>query len=163
MNTQGSESNLSGQFLEATVEREFKSRGISVFEYSEKRANTDLFAERFLVKHAPYTSIYGCQSRSEFVYHDDFFGCHIRIECRWQQSPGSVDEKLPYLYLNALEAMPENEIWIVLGGDGARTDAVEWLKRRCEQAAAKDIRVLSIVDMRRRVQRLVNDRLRTGT
>jgi hypothetical protein len=29
------------------------------------------------------------------------------IECKWQQVSGSVDEKLPYLYLNCIEAMPE--------------------------------------------------------
>lgn len=163
MSTQGAESNLSGQFLEAAVEREFRTRGISVFEHSEKQGNTDLFAERFLVRHAPYISIYGCRSVSEFVYHDDLHDIHIRIECRWQQSPGSVDEKLPCLYLNALEAMPEREVWIVLGGDGARTEAVKWLKTRCGQNAVKDIRVMSIVDMRKSVQRLTTGSARTGT
>ena len=32
----------------------------------------------------------------------------IRIEAKWQQSPGSVDEKLPYLFQNALEKCRSN-------------------------------------------------------
>jgi hypothetical protein len=45
-------------------------------------------------------------------------GVHVRIECKWQQSAGSVDEKLPYLYLNAIESMPEDHVIIVYGGGG---------------------------------------------
>jgi hypothetical protein len=52
----------------------------------------------------------------------------MRIECKWQQSSGSVDEKFPYLYLNCIEAMPEKQIMIVVDGNGARSGAVSWLK-----------------------------------
>jgi len=52
----------------------------------------------------------------------------IRIECKWQQSPGSVDEKLPYLYLNTIESMPENNIIILIDGNGFKSGAKKWLK-----------------------------------
>jgi len=57
----------------------------------------------------------------------------IRIECKWQQVKGSVDEKLPYLYLNTIEAMPENTIMILIDGAGWKTGAVKWLKDAVQQ------------------------------
>ena len=56
------------------------------------------------------------------------FDCEIRIECKWQQSNGSVDEKFPYLYLNCIEAMPEKEIVIIVDGGGAKVGAITWLQ-----------------------------------
>jgi hypothetical protein len=154
MNTQGTESNNSGKFLELAIEREFTSRGVHVFDYIDKGDNTDLFSSRYLLRNAPYTSIYGCQSRSEFLYHDDTLSSHIRIECRWQQVAGSVDEKLPYLFMNAVEAMPEKEIWLIVDGGGARTQGVEWLKQRCSREQ-KTIRVLDIPEARSRIKAVV--------
>jgi SepF-like predicted cell division protein (DUF552 family) len=52
-----------------------------------------------------------------------------RIECKWQQTAGSVDEKLPYLYLNTIEAMPEDQIMIIIDGAGWKKGAVDWLRR----------------------------------
>ena len=57
----------------------------------------------------------------------------IRIECKWQQSAGSVDEKLPYLYLNTIEAMPEKDIMILIDGDGFKTGAKEWLRNAVKE------------------------------
>ena len=96
-----------------------------------------------LVRHYPYTSIYGGnRSRSEFAV-VLFDGHVIRVECKWQNSSGSVDEKFPYVLENAV-AVPEAEILIVLGGDGARAAAVDWLVREASvraKAANKSIRV----------------------
>jgi hypothetical protein len=152
---QGQESNLSGQFLEDAILREFKARNVQVFDYdNNKHHNRDFVTECFVVRNAPYTSIYGCNSRSEFLYRDSRLVHDIRIECRWQQVAGSVDEKLPYLYMNAIHAMPEKEIWIVIAGDGARLEAVNWLKCECAKVAAKTIRVLSIPEARQRIKSL---------
>lgn len=57
----------------------------------------------------------------------------IRIECKWQQAAGSVDEKLPYLYLNTIEAMPENSIMILIDGAGWKAGAIQWLKDAVKQ------------------------------
>lgn len=153
--SQAGESNLSGQFLEDLILREFMARGVPVFDGDvDKHHNSDWVSECFLVRHAPYTSIYGCNSRSEFLYRDSRLEHDIRIECRWQQVAGSVDEKLPYLYMNAMNAMPEKEIWIVIAGDGAREEAISWLKRECAKAAAKIIRVLSVPEARQRIKSL---------
>lgn len=151
---QGAESNHSGQFLEQAIEDEFSRRGVPVFDATEKMHNSDWVTECFLLRNAPYTSIYGCQSRSEFLYRDCRLGRDIRIECRWQQVAGSVDEKMPYLYMNALLAMPEHEIWLVVEGGGARPEAIEWLKRECSKVTAKTLAVLSIPEARSRIKGL---------
>jgi len=67
--------------------------------------------------------------KTEFLLKSLDYNLDVRIECKWQQSSGSVDEKYPYVYLNAVEAMPEDHIIIVLGGSGAKKEAVEWLKQ----------------------------------
>ena len=56
------------------------------------------------------------------------YGCTIRIECKWQQVAGSVDEKYPYLYLNCVEKMPEKDIIILLDGGGYKKEARAWLE-----------------------------------
>ena len=150
--SQGGDSNRSGQFLEQAIENEFKRRGVKVFAYIDKGDNGDIFEPAFLLKNVPYTSIYGCKSRSEFVYRDFRLHSDIRIECRWQQSNGSVDEKLPYLLENAKQAMPEQEIWLIVDGGGARDLAVDWLKRQAAQVAAKTIRVLTVPEARQRIK-----------
>ncbi len=152
--SQGSESNESGRFLEQTIENEFKRRGVRIFKHVEKGDNGDMFESAFVLKNVPYTSIYGCASRSEFVYRDFRMERDIRIECRWQQSNGSVDEKLVYLLSNAIHAMPEQEIWLIVDGGGARSEAVDWLKRKAAQVTTKTIGVLTIPEARQRIKHL---------
>jgi hypothetical protein len=142
--TQGYEANHGGKWLEDIVEREFFQRGFLVRDYCDDQDNTDLFSPNRLVRNVPYTSIYGCSARSEFLIVSDVMMRRVRIECRMQASSGSVDEKMPYLLLNAKEAMPENEVMLLLGGDGARAKAVDWLRRQARAVANKQIHVLTI-------------------
>ena len=46
---------------------------------------------------------------------------------------GSVDEKLPYLYLNAVEAWQESEIIILIDGNGWKDNAIAWLKKAVDE------------------------------
>lgn len=140
--TQGYEANHSGSFLETIFEQEMASRGFLMRNYNEDADNLDMFAPRIVVRNVPYISLYGCLSRSEYVIADN--NRKIRVECRWQSCPGSVDEKFPYLLRNAVECMPEQEVLLLLGGDGARTEAVAWLRRGAQQVAHKTIYVLNI-------------------
>ena len=57
----------------------------------------------------------------------------IRIECKWQQSSGSVDEKLPYLFLNAKDCMPEKDIMIIIDGKGWKIRCYSLVKRNCKK------------------------------
>jgi hypothetical protein len=51
------------------------------------------------------------------------------IESKWQQTGGSVDEKLPYLVANIQERFPLPVI-VVLHGGGYRPGAEAWLRRQ---------------------------------
>jgi hypothetical protein len=82
--TQGYEANHSGKFLESIVNREFSSRGFIIRSYDEDQDNLDMFSPKIVVRNVPYISIYGCQSRSEFVITE--YSRKVRIECRWQES-----------------------------------------------------------------------------
>jgi hypothetical protein len=61
-----------------------------------------------------------------------------------RRPPVPVDEKFPYLLLNAVECMPENEVLILLGGNGARPEAVSWLSREASKINSKRIFVLNV-------------------
>ncbi|MFB2918426.1 MULTISPECIES: PD-(D/E)XK nuclease superfamily protein [Aerosakkonema] len=51
------------------------------------------------------------------------------IECKWQQTKGSVDEKFPYLNLNILEHYLEKTI-VIIAGTSAREGAIKWFENR---------------------------------
>lgn len=71
-------------------------------------------------------------STTEFVLMSKRYNLHTRIECKWQKVSGSVDEKLPYLFLNCFEKMLESHVIILLDGGGAKQGAIEWLRDFCE-------------------------------
>lgn len=147
----GTEANTGGRILERHIETALKAYGFETFDYSDSADNLDMFAARRLVRNVPYfPNIFGGMSRSEFVIEDDHQRRRIRVECRWQQSGGSTDEKLVALLLNAAEAMPENEVIIVVDGNGAREACVDWIKNaaisRKYQTRPKTIRVMSMAE-----------------
>lgn len=136
--TQGGYANSAGRTLENTIIGTLQSKGFVCVPYREYtnyvrrhgqvEAN-QRYGTELLLRNVPYTTIYGHQGKTEFLLLSARYDLRIRIECKWQQSAGSVDEKFPYLYLNCLEAMPEDHIIVVLDGGGAKREAVEWLMR----------------------------------
>ena len=158
LSTQGGESNHSGQFLEDAIEMEFRRRGVKVFSYAEKGDDLDLFEPGWLIRQYPYVSMYGCRARSEFLYRRRVHG-DIRIECRQQTVSGSVDEKFPYFFQNAL-TVPEHEVWLVVDGGGAKPSALRWLKAACAREESKIIRFLSIYEARAHIKNLLASPIR---
>ncbi|MGF1512146.1 MAG: PD-(D/E)XK nuclease superfamily protein [Elainellaceae cyanobacterium] len=149
--TQGGAANRQGKVLESTVVPTFASRGFTVMRYSAWRKRPRDYSTELLLKNVPYTTIYGQRGYTEFLVKSERFGLNTRIECKWQQSTGSVDEKLPYLYLNCVEAMPELDVIIIAGGGGMKPGAIPWLRSAVEQgkyltpgAARKRIQVFSL-------------------
>lgn len=51
------------------------------------------------------------------------------IECKWQQSHGSVDEKLPYVNLNIEHCYPCPAVVLIDGG-GMKPGAIAWLEKQ---------------------------------
>jgi len=137
---QGTKANKSGVSLENLVEDTLVSRlGVAVETFSKTQCRDNI-----LLKHVPYTNIYGnYRCRSEFLL--CFEGREIRIECKAQHSAGSVDEKLPYLFLNFTQSIKEKEAIIVIEGEGFKKGAKEWLARRCQ---GTKVRVMSLIEFR---------------
>ena len=111
------------------------------------------YGKELLLENVPFTTVYNHNGNTEFLLISEKFNLKIRIECKWQQVAGSVDEKLPYLYLNTIEAMPEDTIMILIDGNGWKTGAIKWLKGAVnqkkytsEENKHKEILVFSLAD-----------------
>ena len=152
---QGQDANIAGKLCEKAIEDAFSMRGVFVTTYTKtKNAMGDFFERRLLIKNVPFTSIYGSRSHTEFVYQHPG-ELRVRIECKSQQTPGSVDEKFPYMIQNAKLQMPEKFIWFVMEGIGARTKAITWFKEEASKTKDKKIRVFNVLEAQRAIKRLV--------
>lgn len=129
----GSLASGQGKILEETVISTFTRKGFEAVMWSEWNRHRGNFGSELLLKNVPFKNIYGHDGYTEFLLKSEKYNLEIRIECKWQQSGGSVDEKFPYLYLNCIEAMPEKHIVIIVDGGGAREGAVQWLKKAAEK------------------------------
>ena len=130
---QGGLANSSGSTLEQTIVATLASKGFPVEFYRQWLKAPLLYPPDILLRNVPYETIYGHRGNTEFLLRSERYDLNVRIECKWQQSAGSVDEKFPYLYLNCVEQMPEQQIIIVVDGGGAKAGAVDWLRRACTE------------------------------
>jgi hypothetical protein len=107
------------------------------------------YPERYVVQQFPHESLYGTRGTKEayivaadptatFISGDDG-KAHIIMEAKWQEAPGSVDEKLPYIYECFLVSPYPNWI-VVFDGRYWRTPrgkaAVMWLEAKASAAPA---------------------------
>ncbi len=149
---QGGLANSSGNTLEKTIIATLASKGFAVANYRQWARNPMTYGDEILLCNVPFETIYGHPGNTEFLLRSARYALEIRIECKWQQSAGSVDEKFPYLYLNCVEQMPEQQIFIVVDGGGAKAGAVAWLRRACANRLylapddPKTITLMTLVD-----------------
>ena len=129
----GRKTNITGTQLEKAVQTVLLEKGFEIVMYRVWQKNPNNYGRELLLKNAPFTTIYGHVGNTEFVLVSEKYKLKIRIECKWQQSAGSVDEKLPYLYLNTIEAMPEKDIIILIDGDGFKAGAKTWLRNAVKE------------------------------
>ena len=149
---QGGLANSSGNTLEQAIIATLASKGFPVELYRQWVKDPAAYSPDILLRNVPYETIYGHRGNTEFLLRSVRYDLNVRIECKWQQSAGSVDEKFPYLYLNCVEQMPENQIIIVADGGGAKAGAIEWLRRACGERlylaadSPKTITMLNLVE-----------------
>lgn len=129
----GRKTNITGTQLEKAVQTVLLEKGFEIEMYREWKKNPENYGKELLLKNVPFITIYGHGGNKEFLLLSEKYSLRIRIECKWQQSAGSVDEKLPYLYLNTIEAMPEKDIMILIDGDGFKTGAKTWLRNAVKE------------------------------
>ena len=86
-----------------------------------------IFTDQFII---PKGSIYDQDVRCDFIlYHPTKHPKCLVIECKWQESAGSVDEKFPYFVQNIKDRYPYATIVLIDGG-GCKPKAKEWLKKQ---------------------------------
>ncbi len=129
----GRKTNITGTQLERAVQVVLLEKGFEIVMYRLWRKNPEDYGKELLLKNVPFTTIYGHRGNTEFLLISEKYNLRIRIECKWQQTKGSVDEKLPYLYLNTIEAMPEKDIIILIDGDGFKAGAKTWLRNAAKE------------------------------
>jgi len=108
-------------------------KGFKLLNYWVWLKNKEKYGEELLLEYVPFTTVYEHKGNTEFLLISQKYDLKIRIECKWQQVAGSVYEKLPYLYLNTIEAMPENSVMILIDGAGCKAGAIKWLKDAVKQ------------------------------
>lgn len=142
----------SGPILEKTVKQVLSSKGFEIENYNTWKKDEYKYSKELLLTNAPFISIYGHGGHTEFLLLSGKYNLKTRIECKWQQTSGSVDEKLPYLYLNAIEAMPENNIMIIIDGAGWKKGAIDWLRGAVNQkkymTQANDNKKIEVFDIK---------------
>lgn len=148
----GKQGNITGNQLESAVKTVFIGKGFQIVKYRDWIKSPSKFSEEVLLTNVPYITIYKHKGSTEFLLISKKYNLTMRIECKWQQTSGSVDEKLPYLYLNAIESMPENMIMILIDGKGWKEGAIEWLKdsvknkKYVQESHQKEILVFSLTE-----------------
>lgn len=101
------------------------------------------------IRDAPYPSVYRHGARMEFcarnlILRGKTYG-RANIECKYQESGGSVDEKFPYVVLNALVSDADTTV-VVLGGHAFKKGAIDWLCTM-EDASNGRLHVLGLADL----------------
>lgn len=131
--TQGGRANKSGNILEANVEAILYGHNyFQVGNYVQKEfiLNATLLPKRYGKEVYIGTGIYQTYLKVDFyVVGSSAMPSGLIFECKWQESPGSVDEKFPYLNMNIQHYYPAPTI-VILGGEGMREGASKWLKAR---------------------------------
>lgn len=130
--------NQTGNNLEVFVENILKQHEYTEFWNHKKQLyeNIRSVGGKQYAKQVPIgTTIYGSNRKCDFmVFNNEVFEKGLVIECKWQQSAGSVDEKYPYLLYNIIKSgIPTI---ILLDGDGYKKQAMEWLKEQVDPRRA---------------------------
>ncbi len=126
---QGALANMSGHILEKTIIPMMQGYGYKVIIHSETKKHPELLNEKKIVfTNVPFTSIYNHTGKTEYVIINTAKGKKIRVEAKNQQSAGSVDEKFPNLFLNAIYSYPEDEIILLIEGKGWKPGALNWIR-----------------------------------
>ena len=147
--TDGSRANRRGRTLENAINdllsEEYVQVAASRF-FALRYMRQPIFAEQFQIGQ----DVYGKNRRVDFIlYHPQRLPNCLVIQCKWQASSGSVEEKYPFEVLSI--GNNKFETIIVLDGGGYSEGAESWLKEQ----AGKDnlLHVLSLGEITKRVSK----------
>ncbi|BAZ25144.1 hypothetical protein NIES4073_60480 [Kalymmatonema gypsitolerans NIES-4073] len=138
--TQGGRANQSGNVLERTVEGTLLGHGYELIGGNVLKKqrlgyliNSTSLTKRYARQVYIGPGIYGTDIYVDFyIIGSATIPSGLIIECKWQQTGGSVDEKLPYVNLNIQNCYPAATIVLIDGG-GMKPKAITWLKSQVTQ------------------------------
>lgn len=117
--------------------------GFQVYQSSSSFGRAQVVPAKYIIRCFPHESLYGTPGKKEalivapdgvaFFKPDDEGNVRVILEAKWQESSGSVDEKLPYIW-EAARVSPVKNWVVVLDGrywkTGRGKAAVGWLVAR---------------------------------
>lgn len=134
----GSKANRTGNTLERFVQQALDDRDYVEFWNYKKQvfANRKMIGGKQYSKQVPIgDTIYDTERKCDFlIINRDKFPDDLIIECKWQQSKGSVDEKYPYLIYNIIRTGIPTVV--LLDGGGYKQAAMKWLRENVNQRGA---------------------------
>lgn len=143
---------MTGNRLEAFVEQALEDREYKEFWNHKLHAfeNRSAIGGKQYLKQLPIGStIYGRPRKCDFlVINREKFPDDLIIECKWQQSRGSVDEKYPLLVFNILKTGIPTVV--LLDGGGYSAAARAWLQEQVHEKGGL-IGVWDMSEFQRRV------------
>jgi hypothetical protein len=137
-NASGTKANKTGNRLERFVQEALRERGYVEFLTQKAQAfkNRKAIGGKQYIQQLPVgETIYDTVRKCDFfVINRAKFPHDLIIECKWQQSSGSVDEKYPFLYFNIIKtAVPTV---VLMDGGGYKPAAMAWLKDQVSKTGA---------------------------
>lgn len=124
---------ITGANLERFVDQELLAHG-----YLKIVEKHNLFENRHMVRGKKFashvscgTNIYNSERICDFLIINPIkYPKGLIIECKWQHSAGSVDEKYPFVHQSILKTGVPTIV--VLDGGGYRKEAEEWFKAQVD-------------------------------
>jgi hypothetical protein len=123
-----------GQGFKLLMADTLTRHGITLLPAADPRDIPAPRAEHTALAQVPYTSLYGNQARADFVLLGSSPETDTWVEASRLIVPGSIDEKLPHMFLDALIAIPARHVILIVDGPGWRQSAVAWLKAQPSDA-----------------------------
>ena len=150
----GKKAHSTGNKLEKFVSQALDGVGFKEFWDHKKQAFANRAAiggKQYLRQQQVGLTIYESERKCDFlVINRAKFPKDLIIECKWQQSNGSVDEKYPFLLFNIIKTGVPTVI--LIDGGGYKAAAVAWLKDQVSKTGA----LIGVWDMAE-FQKKVND------
>lgn len=124
----GQKAIISGNALENYIEQILiQNQYIQSKNHNLLNENFNTSDKKYIKQYKGGTTIYNTKRRCDFlIINSSSFQNGLIIECKWQSSSGSIDEKYPFL-INNIEKLKIPTL-IILDGNGYSKGAVSWLK-----------------------------------
>jgi hypothetical protein len=136
-NSQGKQAVLNGAGFKKTVLAGLQNRGFELVPYNEFLNHPEYFNHNIVIKNRPYTNAFNKRSTTGFIL-KPVIGCEFRVECIWQQVPGTANHKVAF----KMDSYPEENVIIVYDGGIFDKDTVDGMKTLAHNKQ-NNIRIMS--------------------